>query len=174
MISGYFCCKLLQQRGLKAPRYYLTSIWTYNFSIMGEPNTLHFYNFGTFEQPLFSHNQLLLSLETPGYHKKPMEIAVLFLIWFKKISKSRNSDCLTNLEKTGAGEWWRSVKQSQTSWIWDQCLSTTWNENLRIRNEYFTNTYFSETKKPRNEHQEFENRKTRNRKPINLKLFIFN
>ena len=38
--------------------------------LMGEPQTPHFYDFGTFERVLSSQNQLCLSLETPGHLNK--------------------------------------------------------------------------------------------------------
>ena len=36
---------------------------------MGEPQTPHFYDLGTFERVPEPQNQLFLSLETPGYLK---------------------------------------------------------------------------------------------------------
>ena len=37
---------------------------------MGEPQTYHFYDVGTFEGVLSSQHQLFLSLKTPGYLKQ--------------------------------------------------------------------------------------------------------
>ena len=70
---------------------------------MGEPRNPHFYDFGTFERVPEPHNQLFLSLETPGYLNKIKKFGGTFLqILLLQISKLSKFRSVKTFEKAGA------------------------------------------------------------------------
>ena len=62
---------------------------------MGEPQTPHFYDFGTFERASSSQNRLFSSLETSGHQKQDQEIPwKVCLIYKSQVSEFQNPFCL--------------------------------------------------------------------------------
>ena len=136
---------------------------------MGETETPHFYDFGTFEWARFSQNQLF-SLETPGYLNKsrnPRTILKNVIFTNLKVLETQHVDIF---EQTGTGNDEGPSKKSWKAWIWDQYLSKNMEREIgnmdliSFKNiTGFMNLWNQETKELRNQ----ETKKPKTKKPRN-------
>ena len=119
---------------------------------MGETKNPHFYVFGTFGHGPGSQNQLFSSLEIPRHSKAKRTTNSLY-----NISNGTTLKFESFLKVGNGGR--RKIptirlRNSWTSWIWDQCLWKTWNghlvnlRNFESRNFETKKLWNQETKKP--------------------------
>ena len=130
---------------------------------MGEPQTPHFYDFGTFEHVLSSQNQLFSSLETPGSLTKIRKIPSIYKKYsFWKFQHAGTLKCCQFSKRRAPTNEEDPSKKSKKSWMWNQYLpeSRKWQfgiflkrqhqETNKLWNQETKTLWNFETKKPRN------------------------